>query len=238
MQRAASKRGRYARSQETRIDILRAAERLFGLYGIENTSMRMVATAAGQANVAAVQYHFGSKEGLIAAIFDDRVLEMEPSRRRIIEQARGARDASLRQLLEAVFLPYLDLVDENGAHVYARMLLDYLTRFGRFKVPHPALGTEGGNLVITEVLDEIDRRLAASYKGWEVRFAMMVAGFLSVVNEYDIASETDIPSEPLSVQAEEMLDVMVVALKSRDAEAVSDDLKTGARKADNGEQDR
>ena len=46
-----------------------AAERLFALHGIDGVSLRQIAAEAGSANNSAVHYHFGSKTGLIAAIF-------------------------------------------------------------------------------------------------------------------------------------------------------------------------
>ena len=46
-----------------------AAERLFALHGIDGVSLRQIASEAGSANNSAVHYHFGSKEGLIGAIF-------------------------------------------------------------------------------------------------------------------------------------------------------------------------
>ena len=53
---------------ETRDRILDAAERLFVEHGFEGTSMRMI-TGAANANLAAVNYHFGSKDALIQAVF-------------------------------------------------------------------------------------------------------------------------------------------------------------------------
>ena len=49
--------------------MIRAGERLFGESGIDGVSLREVAAAAGQGNTSAVRYHFGSKDGLVAAIF-------------------------------------------------------------------------------------------------------------------------------------------------------------------------
>jgi AcrR family transcriptional regulator len=53
---------------DTRTRILDAAEQLFVSHGLDATTLRMI-TAAAQANLAAVNYHFGSKEALIEAVF-------------------------------------------------------------------------------------------------------------------------------------------------------------------------
>ena len=44
--------------------LLDAAEKLFSEHGIQASSLRMITHQAG-ANLAAVHYHFGSKEGLV-----------------------------------------------------------------------------------------------------------------------------------------------------------------------------
>ncbi len=47
--------------------LILAGERLFAKGGIHGASMREIAAQAGQGNHAAVQYHFGSREGLVRA---------------------------------------------------------------------------------------------------------------------------------------------------------------------------
>ena len=51
--------------EQTRARLLDAAETLFAENGFDGTSLRSITSAAG-ANLAAVNYHFQSKEGLIA----------------------------------------------------------------------------------------------------------------------------------------------------------------------------
>lgn len=64
---------------ETRTRILDAAEELFMLHGFEGTSMRLLTTKAG-VNLAAVNYHFGSKDALIEAVFRRRLDPMNAAR--------------------------------------------------------------------------------------------------------------------------------------------------------------
>ena len=56
-----------ATSLGTKSRILDAAERLFLEHGFEATSLRQLTAAAG-VNLAAVNYHFGSKEELFQAV--------------------------------------------------------------------------------------------------------------------------------------------------------------------------
>jgi AcrR family transcriptional regulator len=55
-----------ARGGDTRQRLIEAALKIFGEYGFEGASTRMLADKAG-ANLAAIPYHFGSKEGLYRA---------------------------------------------------------------------------------------------------------------------------------------------------------------------------
>ena len=68
--------------------LLVAAERLFATHGIGAVSLRSI-MAAAEANTAAVHYHFGSKDELVAALLRDRTEEMH---RRRLELIRDARD--------------------------------------------------------------------------------------------------------------------------------------------------
>ena len=60
-------------SLETKERILDAAERLFADEGFAATSLRQITAEAG-VNLAAVNYHFGSKESLLTAVFERRVV--------------------------------------------------------------------------------------------------------------------------------------------------------------------
>ncbi|GAB3387419.1 TetR/AcrR family transcriptional regulator [Azotobacter armeniacus] len=86
---------------ETVERILDAAEQLFAERGFAETSLRLI-TSKADVNLAAVNYHFGSKSALIEAVFS-RVLgpfcaslERELDRR----QAGPERGISLEELLE------------------------------------------------------------------------------------------------------------------------------------------
>jgi AcrR family transcriptional regulator len=78
---------------ETRTRILDAAEELFMQHGFESTSMRLL-TAKAEANLAAVNYHFGSKDALIEAVFRRRLDPMNTGR--IAELDRLEKEAAGR----------------------------------------------------------------------------------------------------------------------------------------------
>jgi AcrR family transcriptional regulator len=88
--------------------IVVAAERLFALQGIDGVSLRQISAEAGSGNNSAVHYHFGSKDGLITAIFRHRLPQLLAERRMLV--ARCDPD-DLRSRLEAHFLPLLHLAE-------------------------------------------------------------------------------------------------------------------------------
>jgi AcrR family transcriptional regulator len=73
---------------ETRTRILDAAEELFMQHGFEGTSMRLLTARAG-VNLAAVNYHFGSKDALIEAVFRRRLDPMNAARIAALERAEA-----------------------------------------------------------------------------------------------------------------------------------------------------
>jgi AcrR family transcriptional regulator len=79
---------------ETRTRILDAAEELFMQQGFGGTSMRLLTSKAG-VNLAAVNYHFGSKDALIEAVFRRRLDPMNIARIAALAalEASGAPDA-------------------------------------------------------------------------------------------------------------------------------------------------
>ena len=93
--------------------IVLAAERLFALHGIDGVSLRQISAEAGSSNNSAVHYHFGSKEGLIAAIFHHRLPQLISERRLLT--ARCDPD-DLRSRFEAQFLPVLNLAEAPDNH--------------------------------------------------------------------------------------------------------------------------
>lgn len=100
--------------------ILRAAEALFAEKGLESTSLREVALAAGQKNTNAVQYHFGSKEGLLKAIWQRHADGIEARRASLLAEAqsRSTGDLSLQQVVGMLVTPVVDKLDDpdGGEH--------------------------------------------------------------------------------------------------------------------------
>ncbi|THF60245.1 TetR/AcrR family transcriptional regulator [Pseudothauera rhizosphaerae] len=111
---------------ETRSRILDAAEVLFVEHGFEATSMRMITSRAG-VNLAAVNYHFGSKDALIQEIFRRRLTELNRQRLAALDKLEAeAGGATLKpsHIVEAFFGTALALAadTEHGGHTFMRLL--------------------------------------------------------------------------------------------------------------------
>lgn len=110
----------------TKARILDAAEALFVEHGFEATSLRAITTAA-EANLAAVNYHFGSKEELFEAVLRRRLDPMNLRRVALLEaQQRASGDAPVpcERILAAMFIPALELARDparGGTH-FLRLL--------------------------------------------------------------------------------------------------------------------
>jgi AcrR family transcriptional regulator len=91
------------------------AERLFAERGIDSVSLSEINRRAGQRNRAALQYHFGDKQGLIQAILDKHLPGIEQRRNRMLDELEVQAEPDLRSLVQALVLPVAEkLEDRNG----------------------------------------------------------------------------------------------------------------------------
>lgn len=100
-------------ADDTRERILVAAERLFAERGIDAVSLREI-TRAADVNIAAIHYHYRSRDGLVRAVLDRVVVPLNRMRFELLDAARAAQpDGPLpvQTLLDAFIRP--DLVAIN-----------------------------------------------------------------------------------------------------------------------------
>lgn len=92
---------------KTKSRILDVAEELFGERGLDRVSIRDI-TQKARVNLAAINYHFGSKEDLIAAVFERRVVPVNEARLialDAVEKSAGKKNPQLEAILEAFIRP-------------------------------------------------------------------------------------------------------------------------------------
>jgi AcrR family transcriptional regulator len=109
-------------AEKTRARILRVAERLFADDGFDRVALRQIARASEQRNVAAVQYHFGSKDGLLAAIVDHHRFEIDEQRReRLAASEAQGHEADLSELMGILIEPLCQKLDNPSGRAYLRI---------------------------------------------------------------------------------------------------------------------
>ena len=111
---------------DTRQRILDAAELLFTQYGFEATTLRRI-TGAAEVNLAAVNYHFGSKEELIRELFRWRLTWLDQQRLQELDRLEAeAGDKPLKpsQILEVFFGVALRMAADTkgGGRAFMRLL--------------------------------------------------------------------------------------------------------------------
>ena len=110
----------------TRTRILDAAEELFMQHGFEGTSMRLLTARAG-VNLAAVNYHFGSKDALVEAVFRRRLDAVNAERVAALdrlEKEGAGRALEPRAVIRAFLAPSLAMIEDakGGGRNFARLL--------------------------------------------------------------------------------------------------------------------
>jgi AcrR family transcriptional regulator len=104
----------------TRTRLLDAAEPLLREQGYEAVSVRAINSAAG-VNPAAVHYHFGSKEELVAALLEDRLAPLwEQELAALVERNETP---TVAELVDVVLGPFERGVDPLHVYLLARIVL-------------------------------------------------------------------------------------------------------------------
>ena len=107
----------------TKDRILDTAERLFARDGIDATSLRTITAEAG-VNLAAVNYHFQSKEALMHAVISRRLDPLNAKRLALLESIEadaGNAPLPLNKVLDALIGPVFEMLRGPGK-VFAPMM--------------------------------------------------------------------------------------------------------------------
>jgi AcrR family transcriptional regulator len=106
----------------TKDRILGAAEELFAQHGFAGTSLRQV-TSRADVNIAAVNYHFGSKENLVNEVFRRRMDDMTQLRLSQLKTALERHPGELQPVLAAFVEPALAMSqDRHGGGAFVRVV--------------------------------------------------------------------------------------------------------------------
>lgn len=109
------------RAGSTKERILGAAETLFARHGFDGASLRQLTSEAG-VNLAAVNYHFGSKEKLVEQVFRRRLDALNAQRLAALAKVAEQADTKLEDVLDAFIRPALELSHDDGGSLFMRVL--------------------------------------------------------------------------------------------------------------------
>ena len=104
---------------DTKQRILDTAEQLFGAEGYDATSLRHIITQAG-VNLAAIHYHFGSKEELLDELILRRAGPVNEKRMALLDQLEakaGEGPVEIERVLEAFLAPMAEVADRKPEFV-------------------------------------------------------------------------------------------------------------------------
>lgn len=101
---------------QTRARLLRAGEQRFARDGVAGAKLSDIVRDAGQRNDSAVGYHFGSRQGLLAAIVAQHMATMEERR------AVPADDATLAEVVAAIVVPTAHLLGTAEGRDFLRIM--------------------------------------------------------------------------------------------------------------------
>ena len=107
----------------TKNKILDAAENLFAIQGFNGTSLREI-TSRAEVNLAAVNYHFGSKKELIKSVMSRYMNELSPRLESSLVNICEQENLTLLEVFSAFIEPLLSLNEfkENGTSNFLQLL--------------------------------------------------------------------------------------------------------------------
>lgn len=147
------KRTRYTASS---MHLIRTAEKLYGERGIFGVSLREIASVAGNGNIHAVKYYFGNRDGLVKEIFQSRMIEMEPMRENLLNDAiSSGKSQDCLSLITALCLPMASMTDNDGIHTYASFHNQHRSTYFRKSDNHKSIRFIETSPVISEITEKL-----------------------------------------------------------------------------------
>jgi AcrR family transcriptional regulator len=201
--------GPYASTRER---LILTAEHLFAAHGLEGVSLKQICVAARQANRSAVQYHFGSKEGLVKAIFEYRLPAINRRRSAMLLKLEAlGRTGNVRGLIEAILVPLAD-ESEYGTGRYAGFLYQ-LTLGGSAKaqyyqaVPESTATTSQALTLLDEALADVQAPIRHH------RRSLVLTQITTAVaqREYALRDGSAVPPLPYALFLSDLLDFLTHA---------------------------
>ena len=144
-----------------------AARTLFAEKGIEGVSLREITRAAEQGNTRALQYHFGDRVALLAAVVGPFQADVDARRDALLDTLTGQAAATIRDLAEALVRPSATMLEVDGGKEYLRITAELVSDPRRFEEvvdpirPNLDRWAELATSLMPEAVTPLHRRFAA-----------------------------------------------------------------------------
>ncbi len=210
--------------------IVRTAERLFGERGINAVSLREVAAAAGQRNNSAVRYHFGSRDGLVDAIFRYRMARIDERRRAMIValDATG-QGQDVRGLVEAMIYPLSEsLGHDDGTSWYARFLRQVVFQPGSDVLAPSRLDVTRGLTTVVERLQASVGHLPEPLRSQRLELAFKLA--VNALADHEALLASSLATTTTSLLAAHLVDAVVAVVSAPVSDVTARELHHAQRK--------
>ena len=160
----------------TRIDLLAAAELLFLEHGYDGVSVRAINAAAGL-NPGAAHYHFGSKEGVAAALLEDRLSSRTKALRAAFDALERGPQVDLEAVVALAVDPMLALADGTmNERLWAQLLAMMILRGYDVPFISDAFSLDRWADMVGRALPEVPTDLVRRRWGYAVTLLLELTG--------------------------------------------------------------
>ena len=160
----------------TRGDLLDAAERLFLEQGYDGVSVRAINAAAGL-NPGAAHYHFGSKEGVVAALLDDRLSNHTNAVRRSFDALEREAQLELEAVVALAVDPMLALADgTRNERLWAQLLAMMILRGYDVPFISDAFSLDRWSRMVSRALPDVPAEVVRRRWGYAVTLLLQLTG--------------------------------------------------------------
>lgn len=206
---------------DTRLRLMLAGEKLIGEVGIDGVSLRQVNTAAGQKNKSAAHYHFGTKSGLVEAIYNYRMERVNARR----EQMLNGSEEEISDWVAAWVYPMVEEMNQadSGTH-YIRFIAKVSTHTDNnirnlMKSQHAS----GLQRIATGLRSSLSDLPASIFS---MRFGLVMIEVIHVLAEHErlmaLSADQDMSS---SLYVSNLVDTLVASLQAPISTATRREIK-------------
>jgi AcrR family transcriptional regulator len=208
------------RGEQTRQHLLDVAEELFGARGFHAVSLREIRIASGARNTAAMQFHFGDRNGLVEALMArhmPRIAELQLGLfDRMVAEHRADDSRSLVEVLVRPAAEYLTWGAGGRAWVKIMAELSALPdlRANEMLSIAPAPAVEVGGTLFGQLCDHMPRTLAARRMVVLAQSAVQMCADRARIADADTGEDTGIMRQalPMAAFTENLIDITQGAL--------------------------